>query len=134
MKLQVQCYAGWKAGEGPVRFRLKDRDFIVEEILDQWYSPNGVFLKVRADDSNLYIISQQTSGVWSHSDRPQNNLLLSIARQARAPRLAAGAVRRRITPARLQESGAAEPPRRAAATALTTSCAARAEPLIVLSS
>jgi hypothetical protein len=43
MKLQVQCYAGWKADECPVRFRLKDRDFIVEEILDQWYSPNGVF-------------------------------------------------------------------------------------------
>ena len=54
MKLQVQCYAGWKADERPVRFRLKDRDFIVEEILDQWYSPNGVFFKVRADDGNLY--------------------------------------------------------------------------------
>jgi hypothetical protein len=54
MKLQVQCYAGWKADERPVRFRLKDRDFIVEEILDQWYSPNGVFFKVRADDSNLH--------------------------------------------------------------------------------
>ena len=56
MKLQVQCYAGWKADERPVRFRLKDRDFIVEEILDQWYSPNGVFFKVRADDGNLYIL------------------------------------------------------------------------------
>ena len=56
MRLQVQCYAGWKADERPVRFRLKDRDFIVEEILDQWYSPNGVFFKVRADDGNLYIL------------------------------------------------------------------------------
>ena len=76
MRLQAQCYAAWKADERPVRFRLKDRDFMVEVILDQWYSPNGVFLKVRADDSNFYIISQQTSGVWSHSARPQNNLLL----------------------------------------------------------
>ena len=56
MRLQVQCYAGWKADERPVRFRLKGRDFIVEEALDQWYSPNGVFFKVRADDGNLYIL------------------------------------------------------------------------------
>ena len=62
----MQCYAGWKADERPVRFRLKDRDFIVEEVLDQWYSPNGVFFKVRADDGNLYILGHdQPTDEWS---------------------------------------------------------------------
>jgi hypothetical protein len=65
MKLQVQCCAGWKSDERPVRFRLKDRDFIVEEILDQWYSPNSVFFKVRADDGNLYILRHdQPTDEW----------------------------------------------------------------------
>ena len=56
MKLQVECYAGHKADERPVRFRLQDRDYLVEELLDQWYGPDDVFFKVRADDGNLYIL------------------------------------------------------------------------------
>jgi hypothetical protein len=54
--LQVQCYAGRNTDERPVRFQLKDRDFIVEEVLDQWYGPDDLFFKVRADDGNLYIL------------------------------------------------------------------------------
>ena len=34
---------------------------MVEEILDQWYGPQDIFYKVRADDGNLYILRQQTS-------------------------------------------------------------------------
>jgi hypothetical protein len=36
MGLQVQCYEGGNSEQRPVRFHLKDRDFIVEEVLDQW--------------------------------------------------------------------------------------------------
>jgi hypothetical protein len=61
MKLQVECYAGQKADERPVRFRLDDRDYMVEELLDQWYGPDDVFFKVRADDGNQYILRHQTS-------------------------------------------------------------------------
>jgi hypothetical protein len=56
MVLRVQCYAGRKADERPVRFQLGDREYLVEEILDQWYGPNEAFYKVRADDRNLYIL------------------------------------------------------------------------------
>jgi hypothetical protein len=56
MGLQVQCYAGRDADERPVRFQLKGHDFIVEEVLDQWYGPDDLFYKVRADDGNLYIL------------------------------------------------------------------------------
>jgi hypothetical protein len=56
MTLQVHCYAGWKAGQRPIRFQLGDRDYNVEEILDQWYGPDDTFYKVRADDGNLYIL------------------------------------------------------------------------------
>jgi uncharacterized protein (UPF0128 family) len=61
MKLEVDCYAGRKADERPVRFRLDGREYMVEEVFDQWYGPQDVFYKVRADDGNLYILRQQTS-------------------------------------------------------------------------
>ncbi len=32
---------------------------MVEEIMDQWYGPQDVFYKVRADDGNLYILRAQ---------------------------------------------------------------------------
>ncbi|HML16472.1 MAG TPA: hypothetical protein VK419_05580 [Bryobacteraceae bacterium] len=61
MKLQVACYAGQKADERPVRFRLDGRDYIVEELLDQWYGPDDVFFRVRADDGNLYILRHRST-------------------------------------------------------------------------
>ena len=41
---------------------------MVEEVLDQWYGPEHVFFKVRADDGNVYILRHQTSaldGDWN---------------------------------------------------------------------
>jgi hypothetical protein len=67
MKLSVECYSGRKADERPVRFRLRERQYQVEAVLDQWYDPESVFYKVRADDGNLYMLRQQTStpdGTW----------------------------------------------------------------------
>ena len=68
MKLPVECYSGNKADERPVRFYLGEQLRMVEEILDQWYGPNDIFFKVRADDGNLYILSKGTSNAgreWS---------------------------------------------------------------------
>jgi hypothetical protein len=50
MKLEVDCYSGRTADERPVRFRLEDCQYMVEEVLDQWYGPSDAFYKVRADD------------------------------------------------------------------------------------
>lgn len=67
MKVQVQCYAGRTADERPVRFRLDGREYMVEEVLDQWYGPEHAFFKVRADDGSVYILRHKTSvpdGEW----------------------------------------------------------------------
>ena len=56
MKLRVECYAGRKADEHPVRFHIREQVRIVEEVLDQWHGLNDLFFKVRADDGNLYIL------------------------------------------------------------------------------
>ena len=60
MTLDVQCYAGRKADERPLRFQLNDHEYLVEEVVDQWYGPEHAFFKLRAGDGNLYILCHQT--------------------------------------------------------------------------
>ena len=61
MKLEVESYSGHKADERPVRFTLEGERYSVEAVLDQWYGPESIYFKVRADDGNLYILRQHTA-------------------------------------------------------------------------
>jgi hypothetical protein len=64
--MQVQCYAGAKADERPVRFQLDDQAYFVKEVLDQWYGPEDTYFKVRADDGNIYVLRHySTTDAWS---------------------------------------------------------------------
>jgi hypothetical protein len=64
--VRVQCYSGAKAEERPVRFELDGREYMVEEIVDQWYGPDHTFFKLRADNGNIYILRHSTKGdVWA---------------------------------------------------------------------
>ncbi len=57
--LHVECYAGYKADERPLRFRAEGMDsrvFEVMEVLDQWYGIGYHCFKLRADDGNTYIL------------------------------------------------------------------------------
>ena len=66
MKVEVVCYSGYKGDERPVHFRQGGQDYFVEELLDQWYGPDDVFYKVRADDGNLYILRHnEREDEWS---------------------------------------------------------------------
>jgi hypothetical protein len=59
MRLYVECYAGYKADERPLRFRSRERDsrtFEVTEVLDQWYGKGYRCIKVLAEDGNTYIL------------------------------------------------------------------------------
>ena len=66
MRLEVQCYAGHKADQRPIRFQLGERAYAVEEVLDQWYGPDDTYFKVRADDGNLHILRHgERADEWS---------------------------------------------------------------------
>jgi len=66
MRVIVQSYAGHRAEQRPVRFQLDSREYMIEEVVDQWYGPDDDFFKVRADDGNLYILRRSTAtGEWS---------------------------------------------------------------------
>jgi hypothetical protein len=56
VKVKVECFGGRKEEERPVRFNVRERDHIVEEVLDYWDGLDGAYFKVRADDGNLYIL------------------------------------------------------------------------------
>ncbi len=66
LKLEVDCYSGRKRKKGRFVFDLAGQQYVVEEVLDQWYGPHDAFY-FRADDGNLYILRQNTStpeGSW----------------------------------------------------------------------
>ena len=56
MNVRVECYAGYRGAERPIRFYLGDRCFEVADVVDRWYEPEDSFFKVLADDGNLYIL------------------------------------------------------------------------------
>jgi hypothetical protein len=65
MKVRVECYAGRKADERPIRFHLGGPDYVVEEIMDQWYGRDGCYFKVRAGDGFYILRCGEPGGEWS---------------------------------------------------------------------
>ena len=66
MRVTVQAYEGYKANERPCRFVLDGHSYEVLEVLDQWYGPDTLDFKVRADDQNLYVLRYHSGeGEWS---------------------------------------------------------------------
>ncbi len=59
LTLKVECYAGYKADERPLRFAAQGADartYEVKEVLDRWYGVGYSCFKVRADDDGVYIL------------------------------------------------------------------------------
>jgi hypothetical protein len=58
-QIEVSCYSGYQYGERPVSFRLLDRTFRVEEVLDRWYGEDHRYFKIRADDGKIYLLKYE---------------------------------------------------------------------------
>jgi hypothetical protein len=71
-EINVECHAGYKAGEYPKQFFWNEMLFEIEEILDRWYQGdvNPEFLKanyfkVRTSKQKIYILKHETeTGRW----------------------------------------------------------------------
>jgi hypothetical protein len=55
-QIEVSCYAGYRYPERPLSFRLLERTFRVEEVLDRWFGEDYIHFKIRADDQKVYLI------------------------------------------------------------------------------
>ena len=63
--LKVECYAGYRGEETPVRFYLGERRIEVLEVLDRWLDPACRYFKLRGDDNGIYILRHMTDeDVW----------------------------------------------------------------------
>lgn len=54
--VKVECYAGYRENQRPLRFTLRGRVYEVKQVEDQWYSPSAMYFRVLADDGNLYVL------------------------------------------------------------------------------
>jgi hypothetical protein len=64
--IRVECYAGYRADERPLRFTLRGRVFEVVDVEDRWYSPGAIYFRVRADDGDFYVLRHEEGiDVWT---------------------------------------------------------------------
>jgi hypothetical protein len=61
--IEVECHAGYKAGEYPTAFTWLDKRYEITDIMDRWYQadrdpavPPANYFKVRASDRGRYIL------------------------------------------------------------------------------
>lgn len=66
--MRVECYAGYKADERPVRIVFEAQTLEIEEIEDRWYSPGATYFRVRVKNGELYVLRHDDAqDVWSLS-------------------------------------------------------------------
>ena len=59
--IHVECYAGYRGDQRPMKFKLGGNTLEVKEVEDQWYSPDAMYFKVRSSDGNIYILKHDQS-------------------------------------------------------------------------
>lgn len=65
MKIQVECYAGYRGEETPQRLIIGEQVIGVVKVLDQWLAPDHRYFKVEGDNGSIYIVRHDmTSLQW----------------------------------------------------------------------
>jgi hypothetical protein len=66
MKIQVECYAGYRGDEEPRAFTLGKRRFAIARIVDRWIDPDHRYFKVEADDGRTMVLRHDAgTGGWA---------------------------------------------------------------------
>ena len=61
ISIRVECYAGYRGEESPLRFFLNQRQVDIVTIIDRWLAPDHRYFKVKATDGATYIIRHDVS-------------------------------------------------------------------------
>jgi hypothetical protein len=64
LHVSVECYAGYRGDETPLRFQLGERVVEIIEELDRWLAPDHRYFKVRTADGIYILRNDVTSGEW----------------------------------------------------------------------
>jgi hypothetical protein len=64
--LRVECYAGYKGDQRPVKMRLGDQMMEVAEVEDRWYSPGATYFRVLLVNGERYVLRREDAqDVWT---------------------------------------------------------------------
>ncbi len=64
--VEVECYAGYRADERPIRLRLGEETLQVIEVEDRWYSPGETFFRVLLANGDRYVLRHvDAQDIWS---------------------------------------------------------------------
>ena len=64
--VRVECYAGYKGEERPLRIQLSQGMVEVAEVEDRWYSPGATYFRVLLANSDRYVLRRDDGqDVWT---------------------------------------------------------------------
>jgi len=62
----VECYAGYKGEERPIRVLFGERAEEVKIVEDRWYSPGATYFRVVVESGDRYILRHDDAqDVWT---------------------------------------------------------------------
>jgi hypothetical protein len=64
--LHVECYAGFKGDERPVKLQIGNDTVGVADIEDRWYSPGATYFRVLLANGERYVLRREDAqDVWT---------------------------------------------------------------------
>lgn len=64
--VRVECYAGQRADERPLRIVFDSQSLEIRELEDRWYSPGATYFRVLAANGDRYVLRHDDAqDVWS---------------------------------------------------------------------
>jgi hypothetical protein len=64
--VRVECYAGCKADERPVRVLLDRQTVEIAVVEDRWYSPGSTYFRIQLRNGERYVLRrQEAQDVWT---------------------------------------------------------------------
>ncbi|HTM31417.1 MAG TPA: hypothetical protein VL263_08935 [Vicinamibacterales bacterium] len=66
MRIQVECYAGYRGDQEPRAFTLGERRLDVREVQDRWAGPDYRYFRIVASDGDFYVLRHDgNTGEWT---------------------------------------------------------------------
>jgi hypothetical protein len=57
--VRVECYAGYKGDERPIRLQIDEQMVDVAEVEDRWYSPGATYFRVLLASGERYVLRRE---------------------------------------------------------------------------
>jgi len=64
--VHVECHAGYKGDERPVKLQIGEQMVEVAEVEDRWYSPGATYFRVLLANGERYVLRREDAqDVWT---------------------------------------------------------------------